>query len=185
MTSNIAPSLEMAPAPGYTPVVGSLVSMLEYTRGTTLAAVASLDVAELDHQFDAKANPIGALLAHVAAIEWVHAAATLGGSPPTADEWAAWGPLIQLGPAAWAAAKGDSLDAHRDRLRAVRQRTLDGLRSIDDAWLLQPAALPWLRRPATHLWAWYHVMEDELNHRGQIRWLRSRLAGGSGAVTQD
>lgn len=34
-----------------------------------------------------------------------------------------------------------------------------------------------LREPTTHLWAWYHVMEDELNHRGQIRWLCARLPG--------
>jgi hypothetical protein len=24
-------------------------------------------------------------------------------------------------------------------------------------------------------WGWFHVAEDEINHRGQIRWLRARL----------
>lgn len=24
-------------------------------------------------------------------------------------------------------------------------------------------------------WAWFHVAEDEVNHRGQTRWLRARL----------
>jgi hypothetical protein len=24
-------------------------------------------------------------------------------------------------------------------------------------------------------WAWFHAAEDEINHRGQIRWLRKRL----------
>ena len=24
-------------------------------------------------------------------------------------------------------------------------------------------------------WAWFHVAEDEINHRGQMRWLRARL----------
>ena len=24
-------------------------------------------------------------------------------------------------------------------------------------------------------WAWFHVAEDEVNHRGQMRWLRARL----------
>ena len=24
-------------------------------------------------------------------------------------------------------------------------------------------------------WAWFHVAEEEINHRGQIRWLRVRL----------
>jgi hypothetical protein len=28
-------------------------------------------------------------------------------------------------------------------------------------------------------WAWFHVAEDEINHRGQIRWLRSRLGSAA------
>jgi uncharacterized damage-inducible protein DinB len=172
----MTPQLEMVPAPGYSPMVGALVAMLEYTRATTLNGVASLGIAELDHQHDERANPIGAMLAHVAAIEWVHAVQTLG-PPATAEVWAEWGPLIQLGPAAWAAARGHTLEAHVERLRAVRERTLEALRAVDDDWLTRAAPLPWLPKPATNMWAWYHVMEDELNHRGQIRWLRGRLPG--------
>ena len=42
----------------------------------------------------------------------------------------------------------------------------------DDAWLEHPlVAAPELN---AH-WAWFHVAEDEINHRGQIRWLRARL----------
>ena len=52
----------------------------------------------------------------------------------------------------------------------------------DDDWLEAPlAALP---RMNAH-WAWFHVAEDEINHRGQIRWLRARLhdhAGGGDTV---
>lgn len=179
MTHGMTPSLEMVPAPGYTPMVGALVAMLEYTRATTLNGVAALGTADLDHQHDERANPIGAMLAHVAAIEWVHAVQTFS-LPATTEAWAEWGPLIQLGPAAWAAARGRTLDAHVERLRAVRERTLEGLRAVDDEWLTRTAALPWLPRPATNLWAWYHVMEDELNHRGQTRWLRGRLPSASG-----
>jgi hypothetical protein len=42
----------------------------------------------------------------------------------------------------------------------------------DDAWLERSVA------PAPRInahWAWFHVAEDETNHRGQIRWLRQRL----------
>ena len=172
---DMAPLLEMVPTPGYTPMVGALVAMLEATRASTIDAVAGLGPTALDHQHDPTANPIGALLAHTAAIEWCYAAATLGGEPPGAEAWAEWRPFVRLSPAAWAAARGRSLDAHLERLRAVRARTLDGLRALDDARLTKSVTVPWLRRPATHLWVWYHVMEDELNHRGQIRWLRSRL----------
>jgi hypothetical protein len=171
----MVPLLEMVPTPGYTPMVGALVAMLDATRASTVDAVAGLDVTALEHQHDPSANPIGSLLAHTAAIEWCYAATTLAGSPPSPEEWAEWQPFLRLGPDAWAAARGRSLDAHLERLRAVRARTLDGLRAVEDTRLTELVTLPWLRQPATHLWVWYHVMEDELNHRGQIRWLRSRL----------
>jgi hypothetical protein len=29
--------------------------------------------------------------------------------------------------------------------------------------------------PANNHFKWFHVFEDEINHRGQIRWLRARL----------
>jgi uncharacterized damage-inducible protein DinB len=172
----MASLLEMVPTPGYTPMVGAVVAMLEATRASTLDAVAGLEPAMLDFQHDKSANPIGAMLAHIAAIEFSYAATILGGESPSAEEWREWQPFLQLGPAAWAAARGHALEAHLATLRTVRARTLDGLRSFDDTRLLTPVRLPWLRGPATHLWIWYHVMEDELNHRGQIRWLRSRLA---------
>lgn len=172
-------SLHLQPAPGYTPTVGAIVTMLDQARASTLEAVAGLSVAELDHQHDATANPIGAMLAHIAAIEWAYTVTTLGGAPPTGDEWARWMPLMRLGEGAWAAARGQSLEALVEQLAAVRERTREGLRRVDDAWLSQELTLPWLRQPATNLWAWYHVMEDELNHRGQIRWLRSRLPNAS------
>jgi len=171
----MTPSLEMRPSPGYTPMVGSLVAMLEYTRVTTLDSVADLTVADLDHQHDAKANPIGALLAHITAVEWVYTASTVGGPTPSDTDWAEWGPLLRLEPAVWDFARGRPVEWHVERLRAVRGRTLEGFRAFDDAWLEQPATLSWARGAPTNLWAWYHVMEDELNHRGQIRWLRSRL----------
>ena len=175
MSTVLAPSTDLTAAPGYTPTVGTLVAMLTYTRATTLVAVAGLEPEDLDRQHDAAANPVGALLAHVASIEWSLLTWTLEQGQPTAAEWAEWGPLLRLGPEAWAAARGRTLEEHVARLAAVRERTLVGLRAVDDAWLAGQTPLPWLRGPATHLWAWYHVMEDELSHRGQIRWLRARL----------
>ncbi len=42
----------------------------------------------------------------------------------------------------------------------------------DDDWLDQPLRAA----PAMNAhFAWFHAAEDEINHRGQIRWLRARL----------
>jgi hypothetical protein len=57
-------------------------------------------------------------------------------------------------------------------------RAVDGLSMAqrDDDWLEAPAPFDLLGgRPANNHFKWFHVAENELNHRGQIRWLRRRL----------
>lgn len=60
-------------------------------------------------------------------------------------------------------------------LAAVRRGTLDALAARDDAWL--EGAVGPAPRINAH-WAWFHVAEDEINHRGQIRWLCARACRG-------
>jgi hypothetical protein len=77
--------------------------------------------------------------------------------------------------------RGQPLEHYLSELTAVRQATLDALATRDDAWL-ERSVIPAPKINAH--WAWFHVAEDEINHRGQIRWLRARLpktnrAGGS------
>ncbi|MBB5363692.1 hypothetical protein [Deinococcus humi] len=59
-------------------------------------------------------------------------------------------------------------------LGEVRQQTLERLAQQDDAWLaceftLLDGAL------VNHHWAWFHVFEDELSHRGQMLLIRRHL----------
>ena len=62
--------------PGFAPEVGRLVVMLAYARRTTLKAVEGLTTSRLDHLQDAESNSIGALLAHIAAIEMAYQGST-------------------------------------------------------------------------------------------------------------
>jgi hypothetical protein len=89
-------SHRIAPLPGYTPTVGRLVAMLTYTRERLLGAVEGLSQAELDHEHDAGSNGIGALLAHVAAVERFYQVATLEEREPSAEESAAWDAALKL-----------------------------------------------------------------------------------------
>lgn len=169
------PKFQVIPSSEYTPLIGSMVAMMEHCRESVLDSVAGLSVEALEHQHDQHANPIGALLAHMAAVEWYYQIASIGGSQPSGGDWLEWGAYLRLTPATWAAAKGYTLEQHVERLASVRARTLAGLSTKDDAWLQQTFALPWTPEQANNHWAWYHIIEDELNHRGQIRWLKSRL----------
>jgi hypothetical protein len=53
-----------------------------------------------------------------------------------------------------------------------RQATLEQLAARDNERLDRAVSV--VSRINAH-WAWFHVAEDEINHRGQIRWLRPRL----------
>jgi hypothetical protein len=61
--------LRIEPVSGYSSAIGRLVGMLTYARSTTLAAVAGLSTDQLDHLHDPASNSIGALLAHIGAVE--------------------------------------------------------------------------------------------------------------------
>ena len=82
-----------------------------------------------------------------------------------------WGAALDLGEKARREIRGHDLAHYVDRLERVRAKTLDELAQRDDAWLEEEAPFS-EGRPANNYFKWFHVFEDELNHRGQIRWLR-------------
>jgi uncharacterized damage-inducible protein DinB len=160
------------PVPGYAPAIGRLVAMLAAARATTLEAVEGLSVAGLDHLHDARSNSIGALLAHVAAVEWWYQRLTFEGRVPSAGEEAPRLAALDLGERARREIRGRELGSYLAELDEVRAATLAALAARDDDWLERPLAA----RPEMNAHgAWFHVAEDEISHRGQIRWLRARL----------
>jgi uncharacterized damage-inducible protein DinB len=164
--------LRIEPLAGYTPAIGRLVCILTYARSTTLAAVASLSLAELDHLHDADSNSIGALLAHIAAVERSYQILTFEERMLSAEETERWSAALKLGLEGQRILRGRTLDEYLDELSAARRATMETLATRDDDWLERSVSQA--PRINAH-WAWFHVAEDEINHRGQIRWLRARL----------
>jgi uncharacterized damage-inducible protein DinB len=171
-----APTFRIEPLPGYAPNVGRLVGILLYARHTTLAAVQGLSIADLDHLQDDRSNSIGALLAHIAVVERAYQCLTFEERSPSTVEYAGWEPALTLGAEGRRLLRGKPLEHYVHELSEARRLTLEGLAARDDVWLEQTlSAAP---RMNAH-WAWFHVAEDEINHRGQIRWLRARLGATS------
>jgi uncharacterized damage-inducible protein DinB len=167
-------SLRIEPLAGYSPAIGRLVGMLLYARQTTLAAVEGMSIAELDHLQDGSSNSIGALLAHIAVVERGYQYLLFEDRAPTALEQAALEPALTLGAEGRRLLRGKPLEHYVHELDTVRALTLERLGSRDDAWLEQSLRAA----PAMNAhWALFHIAEDEINHRGQIRWLRARLGG--------
>ena len=167
--------LRIEPIAGYTPTIGRLLGMLSYARSTTLAAVAGLTIPELDHLNDAESNSIGALLAHMAAVERSYQVLTFEDRLLSPSEQERWSTALTLGAEGRRALRGRPLEHYVDELAAARRVTLEALAGRDDDWLERSVG----PAPAINAhWAWFHVAEDEINHRGQIRWLRARLPKG-------
>src|ERR1700684_766067 len=82
----------IGPRPGYSPHVGTFVSMLTWMREANgvLSATKGLTQAGLDVLFDANANTIGALMLHLAATEVYYGMNTFDGM-----KWGAWSDAIK------------------------------------------------------------------------------------------
>ncbi|HEX8489855.1 MAG TPA: DinB family protein [Chthoniobacterales bacterium] len=167
------------PREGYSPQIGTLVSMLNWMRGSILGPAQGLTMAQLDHLHDAKANSIGALLLHLAAMERLYQIHTFEGrkwgdfDDETKKEWHV---PAALGKEARKSIKGHDLAYYLDKLKSVREQTLAELQKRDDAWLMQvDPDFGW--GPTNNYCKWFHVCEHESHHNGQIKWLKSRLPG--------
>ena len=166
----------VAPIAGYTPQIGRLVSMMNYVRRTTLDEVEGLSVGHLDYLHDPHSNSIGALLLHIAAVEAWYQTATFGSRGAAAGETGQWEVALDLGARARRRIKGNSIDYYLRILEGVRSKTLEEFAKRNDQWLDEETPF-WDRQPANNYFKWFHVFEDEINHRGQIRWLRKRAVG--------
>ncbi len=167
----------IGPIDGFSPQMGTLVSMMNFMRYTVVRAVEGLSQDELDHLFDSEANRIGALLLHLAAIEVGYQVSTFEGRGFTEKEETQWGAAQNLGAAGREQIKGHPLDYYLSMLEEVREKTLYEFRKRDDDWLaaIDPSGFGGL--PTNNYCKWFHVCEHEANHRGQIAWLKKRLPG--------
>lgn len=161
--------------PGFAPQIARLVSMMNYTRSVTVQAVAGLGLDELDYLHDPQSNSIGALLSHIAAAEVGYQAATFDARQLSEEEREQWGAAIELGDKAREKIRGYGLEHYLNSLERVRAKTLAELGRRDDRWLEEETAFASGQR-VNNFFKWFHVMGHEINHRGQIQWLRSRAA---------
>ncbi len=154
----------------YTPHISRLVFMLDYARRNTLESVRGLTQGQLDTQVMKQGNTVGTLLAHIAQVEETYQSVTFRGVRPAGN---AAEPV--LSEAGRKKVRGQELSYYLNHLRAVRAETLVELRKRDDAWLHQEYALWPNGVPMNAFFCWFHVLEDEINHGGQIKILRKEI----------
>lgn len=167
----------IGPRPGYTPHIGTLVSMMTWMRTVVLEPVHGMTMKQLDYIHDKDSNSIGAMLLHLAATERFYQVNTF--------EKKQWGDIdkkdadtfrlaMDLGEQARKKINGKELSYYTDILEEVRSRTLSEFRKRDDDWLLA-VDNSWGWGPTNNYCKWFHVCEHESNHNGQIKWIKGRI----------
>lgn len=164
----------LEPREGFTNKIGELVFMLEHARATTLQDIAGLTEMELDFLVFSDSNSIGALLSHIAAIEKVHQLISFENRDFNHEELIQWDSAIALGEKARRDITGNSLSYYLKQLAEVRKETLAKLKTKDDSWLYEQKIWP-NGIAYNNYYLWFHVMEDEISHRGQIRVIKRGL----------
>jgi Protein of unknown function (DUF664). len=169
----------IGPKEGFSPQVGTLVSMMNWMRDTVLHSVRGLSREELDYLHDPKSNTIGAMLLHLAATETYYQDNTFEGLREFKDK-ARWLVPMRLGDAGRNKIKSHDLDYYTTILAETREKTLKELRKRDDRWLMTVDPKFFSGQPTNNYCKWFHVVEHESNHNGQIKWIKGRLPGARG-----
>ncbi len=168
----------VGPKEGYSPQVGTLVSMMNWMRATVLRSVTGLQQNELDYLHDSRSNTIGSMLLHLAATEVFYQGNTFEGRKDFSDnDRKKWGIAMSLGEPARKQIKGNDLKFYLDMLEETRMASLTEFKKRDDKWLMEIDPSFFGRQPTNNYCKWFHVCEHESNHNGQIKWIRSRLPG--------
>jgi uncharacterized damage-inducible protein DinB len=154
-----------------------LLSMMDYARFTSIQEVENLPVEMLDYRCHDEANSIGMLLAHFDAVEKVYQALTF--EDWTDDEVETYAmklePALSLGNKGAEGIKGNSVDYYLKNLQRTRDKTIEQFKKLDEEWLYEESDW-WYGQKGNNFFKWFHVFEDEINHRGQIRMIKKLYA---------
>ncbi|MBT8263398.1 MAG: DinB family protein [Bacteroidia bacterium] len=158
------------PLKGYSNDIGNMVAMLEDLRGRVTRSVANLSQDETDFLLDDKANRVGALILHLAATEKYYQVYTFENRSFNTEEQKQWEIALNLGDIARETIKGKPIRYYLDIWNEVRAETKALLKTKDDKWFKSRVN----GSSMNNHWAWYHVMEHQANHMGQIRLITKR-----------
>ncbi|WP_299890219.1 DinB family protein [uncultured Lacinutrix sp.] len=156
---------------GASPQIAAMISMLEDLKERVERRVKNMSQYEIDHLHDEKANRIGALIMHLAAAEKFYQVFTFEGRMFNEEEKKKWDVALNLDQGGRDEFKGHDVQYYLDIYNEVRAKTIEELKKRDDKWFqeIQPA-YGW-----SNHYCWFHVMEHQSSHLGQILFLAKRI----------
>ena len=159
------------PLPGYEPLVGTWLWAFENSRQRTLRALEGLAPELLDWIPPWHGNTISTLLYHLAAIEvdWLFTDILEKDEFPTEID-ALFPYDVHDQDGNLTTVPGISLQAHLQRLAAMREYFMEALPGITDDEFRRVRIFPDYQ--VTPRWTIHHLMQHEAEHRGQIMTIR-------------
>lgn len=160
---------EIKPPKGYTNDIGNMISMLDNLKQRVERNVVNLDQEGTDYLLDENANSPGAIIYHLAATEVYYQVYTFEGRSFKAEEKEKWETALNLGDKARKEFKDKPIQYYIDIFDEVRKKTKELLKTKDDEWFKKK-----IGNMSIH-WAWFHVMEHQANHMGQLALISKRI----------
>lgn len=156
---------------GASPQIGAMISMLEDLKDRVENTVKNMSKYEIDYLHDEEANRIGALVMHLAAAEAYYQVFTFENREFNAEEKKKWDLALDLDKGGRDELKGHDIQYYLDIYNEVRAKTIAELKKRDDAWFAKVQT----RYDWTNQYCWFHVMEHQSSHLGQILFLKKRI----------
>jgi uncharacterized damage-inducible protein DinB len=156
---------------GFSPQIGSTFSMMKDLKRRVTNSVKNLSTQEVDFLLDEDANRIGAMIMHLAATEKFYQVYTFEGRGFNKAEEAKWQAALNLGEEGRSKFTDKPIRYYLDEWDDVRKESKRLLKSKDDKWFTEKVK----GASMNNHWAWYHVMEHQANHMGQIRLIIKRI----------
>lgn len=156
---------------GFSPQIGTTVSMMQDLKRRVTNSVVNLDQEQTDFLLDEDANRIGALILHLAATEKYYQVYTFENRGFNEEEKEEWEVALNLGEEARTKLVNKPIDYYLEKWDEVRKESLRLLKKQDDEWFSSKVSES---SNMNNHWAWYHVMEHQANHMGQIRLIIKR-----------
>lgn len=164
-------SQQIEPPKGYSHDIGNMVAMLDDIKGRIHRITMNMSQEQVDFLLDDQANRIGAMIMHLAATEKFYQVYTFENREFNEDEEKEWMTGLMLGDNAREELMGQPISYYFEIWDQVRADTKELLKGKDDKWFSSKIK----DSKANNHWAWFHVMEHQSNHMGQIALIRSRL----------
>ncbi len=156
---------------GASPQIGAMISMLEDLKDRVESQVKNMSQYELDYLHDEKANRIGSLIMHLAAAEKYYQVFTFENRDFNEEEKKIWQVPLDLDKGGRDEFRGHDVQYYLDIYNEVRAKTIEELKKRDDAWFEEIQQ----RYGLSNHYCWFHVMEHQSSHLGQILFLKKRI----------